>query len=115
MIGVREMTTRAAKTPSKMTPTTLPGMAVPSVHFDRGWPSLTMVVGGVEAHVKLALTLSADPYWAVQMREAVVTRSRQQVRRRLLRELDHLGGQLPRPEPKSLSAALTNLAKMHET
>jgi len=49
------------------------------------------------------------------MREAVVTRSRQQVRRRLIRELDQLGGQLPRPEPKSLSAALTNLAKMHET
>ena len=109
------MTTRTAKTPSKMAPTTLPGMAVPSVHFDRGWPSLTMVVGDIEAHIKVALTLSADPFWSFQKREAVVTRSRQQVRRRLLHELDQLGGQLQRPEPKSLSAALTNLAKMHET
>jgi len=73
------------------------------------------MVSGVEAHVKLALTLSADPFWSFQKREAVVTRSRQQVRRRLIREMDQLSGQLPRPEPKSLSAALTNLAKMHET
>ena len=72
------------------------------------------MTSAVEAHVEVALTLSADPSWAVRNQEAVVTWSRQQVRR-LLRELDQLGGQLQRPEPKSLSAALTNLAKMHET
>ena len=59
------MTTRTAKTPSKMAPTPLPGMAVPSVYFDRGRPSLAMVMSDVEAYLKLALTLSADPFWAV--------------------------------------------------
>ena len=83
--------------------------------FDCDRSSLAIVKGVVEARVKVALTLSADPFWAVRNQEAVVTRSRQQVRRRLLREMDQLGGQLQRPEPKSLSAALTNLAKMHET
>ena len=87
----------------------------PRARFDCDGTSLAIMVSGVEAHVKIALTLSADPLWTVQNQDAVVTRSRQQVRRRLLRELDHLGGQLPRPEPKSLSAALTNQAKTRET
>ena len=72
-------------------------------------------MSAVEAHVKVALTLSADPFWAVHNQEAVVTRSRQQVRRRLLREMDQLGGQLQRPEPKTLPPALTNQAKTRET
>ena len=83
--------------------------------FDREGTSLAIVVSWVEAHVKIALTLSADPSWAVQMREAVVTRSRQQVRRRLLREMDQLGGQPQRPEPRTLPSALTNQAKTRET
>ena len=69
------------------------------------------MMSGIEAHIKVALTLSADPLWTVQNQDAVVTWSRQQVRRRLLRELDQLGGQPQRPEPRTLSSALTNQAK----
>jgi hypothetical protein len=44
-----------------------------------------------------------------------VTRSRQRVRRQLLRELDQLGGQPQCPEPKALSSALTTRTKTRET
>jgi hypothetical protein len=43
-----------------------------------------------------------------------VTRSRQQVRRRLLREMDQLGGQLQRPEPRTLPPALIYQPKTRE-
>jgi hypothetical protein len=44
-----------------------------------------------------------------------VTRSKQRVRRRLLREMDQLGGQLQRPELRTLPAALPSQAKTGET
>jgi hypothetical protein len=74
-----------------------------------------VVASAAEARVKVALTLWADPLWAIQNREAVVTRSKQRVRRRLLREMDQLGGQLQRPELRTLPAALPSQAKTGET
>ena len=74
-----------------------------------------VVASAAEAHVKVALTLSADPLWAIQNREGVVTRSKQRVRRRLLREMDQLGGQLQRPELRTLPAAKPSQAKTGET
>jgi hypothetical protein len=73
------------------------------------------VEGVVATRVKVALTLSADPFWAVRNQLAVVTRSWQRVRRRILREIDQLGGQLQRLEPRTLPPALTSQAKTRET